>query len=106
MWVRSAAFIRTWQLFLGVPVRVTGEVENQFATTLPTVTIKAKFYDADGLRLTDGTTEITDLEPGERALFTVTAQEDTSRIFSALVSVDVFTIDCTTSPVPRDASSR
>lgn len=104
--VRTAAVIRIWQLFFGFPVRVAGEVENRSATTLATVTIKAKFYDADGLWLTDGTTGITDLEPGERALFTVTAQEDTSRIFSALVSVDAFTADWTTSPVPRDAASR
>jgi PKD repeat protein len=104
--IRAAAFIRTWRLTLGFPVEVTGEVENRSTYSLPTVTIKAKFYDADGLRLTEGTTQISDLEPGERAFFTVTAQAFTSRIFSAQVSVDAFTVDCPADPGPRDAASR
>ena len=92
--VQPAALIRTWNLTLGFPVQVTGEVENWCDNTLPTVTLKAKFYDADGLRLTDGTVVINDLEPGERAAFTVKAQEYSSRIFYATVAVESFTVDC------------
>ncbi|MCD6494911.1 PKD domain-containing protein [Candidatus Bipolaricaulota bacterium] len=92
--VQPAAFIRTWKLALGFPVQVYGEVENRCGDTLPTVTLKAKFYDADGLRLTDGTVVINDLEPGERAAFTVKAQEYSSRIFYATVAVESFTVDC------------
>ena len=92
--VAPAAFIRTWNLTLGFPVQVRGEVENRCDYVLPKVTIKAKFYDADGLRLTDGTVEISDLEPGERAAFTVKAQEYSSRIFYATVAVESFTVDC------------
>jgi len=92
--VQPAAFIRTWDLTLGFPVQVTGEVENRCDETLPTVTLKAKFYDADGLRLTDGTVVISDLEPGERAAFTVKASEYSSRIFYATVAVESFTVDC------------
>ena len=69
-------------------------MENRCGDTLPTVTLKAKFYDADGLRLTDGTVVINDLEPGERAAFTVKAQEYSSRIFYATVAVESFTVDC------------
>ena len=92
--VQPAAFIKTWNLTLGFPVQVTGEVENRCDYALPTVTIKAKFYDADGLRLTDGTVVINDLESGERAAFTVKASEYSSRIFYATVSVESFTVDC------------
>ena len=92
--ISPAAFIRTWSLALGFPVQVTGEVENRCTHTLPTVTLKAKFYDADGLRLTDGSVVINDLEPGERAAFTVKASEYSSRVFYATVSVESFTVDC------------
>jgi len=92
--VYPAAFIRTWDLTLGFPVKVTGEVENRYTQNLQTITVKAKFYSVDGLRLTDGTVEISDLEPGERALFTVTAQEYSSRIFHATVAVESFAADC------------
>jgi|AntAceMinimDraft_17_1070374.scaffolds.fasta_scaffold51679_2 PKD repeat protein len=108
--VTPAAFIRTWNLTLGFPVQVMGEVENRSAYILPTVTLKAKFYDADELRLTDGTVVINDLEPGERAAFTVKAQEHSSRIFYATVAVESFTVDCPEifQPVPMrsDASDR
>ncbi len=92
--VIEAAIIRSWKLTLGWPVKITGEVVNRHTKTLHTVTLKAKFYNADEVRLTDGTVEITDLEPGEVARFTVTAQEYSSEIFYATVSVDSFTTDC------------
>ena len=108
--VTPATFIRTWNLTLGFPVQVMGEVANRSAYILPTVTLKAKFYDADGLRLTDGTVVINDMEPGERAAFTVKAQEYSSRIFYATVAVESFTVDCPEifQPVPMrsDASDR
>ena len=108
--VAPAAFIRTWNLTLGFPVQITGEVENRCDNKLPTVTIKAKFYDADGLRLTDGTVIINALTPGERAAFTVKAQEHSSRIFYATVAIESFTVDCPEIfyPVPmkRDAPDR
>ena len=105
--VQSAASIRTWDLTLGFPVQVTGEVENRCDYVLPEVTIKAKFYDADGLRLTDGTVVITDLEPGERAAFTVKASEYSSRIFYATVAVESFTVDCPEifQPVPINGNA-
>ncbi len=101
--VQPAAFIRTWNLTLGFPVQVTGEVENRCDETLPTVILKAKFYDADGLRLTDGTVVINDLEPGERAAFSVKASQYSSRIFYATVAVESFTVDCPEifQPVPK-----
>ena len=92
--VQPAAFIRTWNLTLGFPVQVQGEVENRCSYTMPEVTVKAKFYDTDGLRLTDGTVVIDALEPGERAAFTVKASESSSRIFYATVAVESFTVDC------------
>lgn len=108
--VQPAAFIRTWNLALGFPVQVTGEVENRYTHTLLTVTLKAKFYDANGLRLTDGTVVINDLEPGERAAFTVKASEYSSRIFYATVSVASFTVDCPDLfypvPLPYNATDR
>ncbi len=92
--VIEVAIIRSWKLTLGWPVKITGEVVNRHTEALHSVTVKAKFYNADEVRLTDGTVEITDLEPGEVARFTVTAQEYSSEIFYATVSVDAFTTDC------------
>jgi len=92
--VIEAALIRSWQLTLGFPQKVTGEVVNRHTETLQAVTVKAKFYNADGVRLTDGTIEITDLEPGEIVRFTIEAQEPSSGIFYATVFVESFAADC------------
>lgn len=109
--VAAAAFIHsTWQLTLGWPVRITGVVENRWGERLENVVIKAKFYDADGIRLTDGTVEVTDLDPGEKAAFSVTADEYSARIFHATVEVDSFFADCSRGgiavPVEDDAADR
>jgi PKD repeat protein len=93
--VALAAFVHPgWQLTLGWPARVTGVVQNRFDERLDSVIVKAKFYDADGVRLSDGTVEITDLEPGERAEFLIAAEEYSTRIFHATVAVDSFSGDC------------
>jgi PKD repeat protein len=93
--VAMAAFVHPgWRLTLGWPARVTGVVQNRFDERLDSVVVKAKFYDADGVRLSDGTVEITDLEPGERAEFAITAEEYSTRIFHATVAVDSFSSDC------------
>lgn len=106
--VIEAAIIRSWQLTLGWPVKLTGVVENRHSETLDTVTLKAKFYNADGVRLTEGNVEISELEPGERARFTVTVQEYSSEIFYATVFVESFATDCSDAPFPpeRDAPDR
>lgn len=90
----EVAIIRSWQLTLGFPQKVTGEVVNRHTETLHRVTVKAKFYNADGVRLTDGTVEITDLAPGEVAQFIVEAQRPSGEIFYATVVVDAFATDC------------
>lgn len=92
--VAAAALIRDWQLTLGVPVKVTGEVVNRYSRKLQAVTIKAKFYNADGVRVTQATTEIDDLEPGEIVRFTIAVQEHAFEIFYAKVSVLSFSSDC------------
>ncbi|MGB2982578.1 MAG: FxLYD domain-containing protein [Candidatus Bipolaricaulia bacterium] len=93
--VAMAAFIHsTWQLTLGYPPTVSGIVENGFTERLNQVVIRAKFYDADGVRLTDGRFEITDLDPGEQARFEVRATDFTTRIFHATVEVDSFAAEC------------
>lgn len=106
--VIEAAVIRSWDLTRGWPVEVTGEVMNRYTEPLHTVTVKAKFYDVDGVRLTEGTVEISELEPGERARFTVTAQGHSSEIFYATVFVESFATDCSDAPFPpeRDAPDR
>jgi PKD repeat protein len=93
--VAMAAFVHAgWQLTLGWPARVTGVVQNRFNERLEFVVVKAKFYDADGVRLSDGTAEITDLDPGEKAEFSITAIEYSTRIFHATVEVDSFSSYC------------
>jgi hypothetical protein len=93
--VALAAFVHPgWLLTLGWPARVTGVVQNRFNERLDFVVVKAKFYDADGVRLSDGTVEITDLEPGEKAEFSIAAVEYSTRIFYATVAVDSFSSDC------------
>jgi len=106
--VIEAAVIRSWDLTLGWPVTVTGEVMNRYTEPLHTVMVKAKFYNADGVRLTEGNVEISELEPGERARFTVTAQEYSSEIFYAKVFVESFVADCPDLfyPIPEDAPDR
>ena len=92
--VIEAAIIRSWQLTLGFPQKVTGEVVNRHTETLQTVTVKAKFYNADEVRLTDGTIKVTGLEPGEIARFTIEAQEPSTGVFYATVFVESFVADC------------
>ena len=90
----AATIHPSWRLTLGFPPTVSGIVENRFAERLSTVVVRAKFYDADGVRLTDGRFEITDLDPGEKAAFAVQAEEFSSRIFHATVDIDWFSADC------------
>ncbi len=93
--VAMAAFVHPgWLLTLGWPARVTGVVQNRSDERLDSVIVKAKFYDADGVRLSDGTCEITDLDPGEKAEFSITAVEYSTRIFHATVEVDSFSSHC------------
>ena len=93
--VAMAAFVHsTWQLTLGYPPTVSGIVENRFTERLDEVVIRAKFYDTDGVRLTDGRAEIGDLDPGEQAAFQVRAEEFMTRIFHATVEVESFAAEC------------
>jgi len=106
--VQYPAVIREWRLTLGWPATVTGEVVNRSDRTLDSVVIKAKFYSADSVRLTEGTTEIAGLEPGEVALFTVKAPEYSAQVFYAKVFVDSFVVDCPEElyPLQPDAPDR
>ena len=90
----------TWSLTLGYPPTVSGIVENRYSERLTSVVVRAKFYDADGIRLTDGRFEITDLDPGELAAFEVNAREFTTRIFHATVDIESFHADCGTWVLP------
>ncbi len=83
-----------WQFTLGWPVRITGIVANRADVRLSSVVIKAKFYDVDGVRMTDGTVTLTDMEPDEKVAFTVDASEYSARIFHATVEIDSFVADC------------
>jgi PKD repeat protein len=83
-----------WQFTLGAPIRVTGIVANRADVRLSSVVVKAKFYDVDGVRMTDGTVTITDMEPGERVAYTVEASEFSARIFHVTVEIDSFIADC------------
>ena len=92
--------IRSFKLTLGWPVEVTGEVENRSGSTLTTMTVKAKFYDADGVRLTDATAEIDEIEPGERVRFRIPAEEYSSEIFSASAASRPSPPTAPTDPIP------
>ncbi|MFC2079483.1 FxLYD domain-containing protein [Candidatus Bipolaricaulota bacterium] len=83
-----------WQLTLGWPIRITGIVANRADVRLDSVIVKAKFYDVDGVRMTDGTVTIDDMEPGEKVAFTVDASEHSARIFHATIEIDSFVADC------------
>ena len=93
--IEPAAYVHaTWSLTLGYPPTVTGIVENRYEETLRSVKVRARFYDVDGIRLTDGRVVIIDLEPGERAAFKIQASEFNSRIFAATVDIESFEVDC------------
>jgi len=90
-----AAFVDpTWRLTLGYPPMVSGVVGNRSGVRLDAVTVRAKFYDFDGVRLSDGTFDVYDLEPGERARFDIEAREFLSRIFYATVEIESFQAAC------------
>jgi PKD repeat protein len=90
-----AAFVDpTWRLTLGYPPAVTGVVGNRSGVRLDVVTVRAKFYDPDGMRLSDGTFDVLDLEPGERARFEMDATEFLSRVFYATVEIESFQAAC------------
>jgi PKD repeat protein len=105
--VLAAELYPNWQFTLGWPIRVTGVVANRSDIRLDSVVVKAKFYDTNGVRITDGIATIYDLEPGEKAAYTVDASEYSARIFHATVEVDNFVADCGNPwfyPVSEDAS--
>ncbi|MBU1049176.1 PKD domain-containing protein [Candidatus Bipolaricaulota bacterium] len=93
-----------WKFTLGSRARVTGIVANRADVHLDSVVVKAKFYDTNGIRITDGTITLFDLEPGEKVAYTVEAAEYSASIFHATVGVDSFVADCPNSwysPVER-----
>jgi len=103
--VAMAAFVHsTWTLTLGYPPTVTGVVENRFTERLDEVTVRARFYDADGVRLTDGRFTVRDLDPGEQAAFEIRAEEFLSRIFYTTVDVESFRAECSPAWEPRPAA--
>ena len=83
-----------WKLTLGWPVEVTGIVANWADVRLESLTLKAKFYDANGVRISDGLVTIMDIEPDERVAFTIRAAEYSAAIFHASLEVDSFVSDC------------
>jgi hypothetical protein len=96
-----AAFVDpTWRLTLGYPPTVSGVVGNRSGVRLDAVTVRAKFYDFDGVRLSDGTFDVSDLEPGERARFEIDATEFLSRVFYATVEIESFQAACDASDSP------
>jgi PKD repeat protein len=90
----SAEIYPNWQFTLGWPVRVTGIVANRADVRLDSVVVKAKFYDTQGIRITDGTVTLYDLEPGEKVAFSVEAADYSASIFHATVDIDSFAADC------------
>lgn len=89
-----AELYTNWQLSLGWPIRISGIVANRADVRLDAVVVKAKFYDVDGVRITDGTVTIDDMEPGEKVAYTIDASEYSARIFHATVEIDSFVADC------------
>lgn len=83
------------------PSRAVGYVENGSATLLRSVTIKVKFYDADGTRIGEGYAEVTDIDPGERVRFTVEGPSYPDVSASARATVTVYVVECAgNAPVP------
>jgi PKD domain len=96
-----------WQFTLGWPTRVTGIIANRADVKLNSVVVKAKFFDTNGIRITDGTVTLYDLEPGEKVAYTIDASEYSPRVFHATVEVDSFVADCPNGwyyPVEREAT--
>ncbi len=93
--VDFAAFVDpTWTLTLGYPPTVSGVVGNRLDVRLDEVVVRARFYDADGVRLGDGRSVVVDLEPGEHARFEIETREFASRVFYAAVDVESFVAAC------------
>jgi hypothetical protein len=93
--VDLAAFVDpTWTLTLGYPPTGSGVVGNRSDVRLDEVVVRARFYDADGVRLGDGRFVVGDLEPGEHARFEIETREFASRVFFAAVDVESFLAAC------------
>jgi hypothetical protein len=93
--VEFAAFIDpTWTLTLGYPPTVSGVVGHRSTGRLDEVVVRARFYDADGVRLGDERATIHDLEPAERARFKIETRDFPSRVFYASVEIESFVSAC------------
>lgn len=87
----------------GSPWHAVGEVENRSDSLLVSVTIKVKFYDSDGVRIGEGTTDVTEIEAGEHVRFTVEGPSYPDVVSSVHASVTAYVTDCSgTYPVPVD----
>ncbi|MDD5265170.1 MAG: PKD domain-containing protein [Candidatus Bipolaricaulis sp.] len=85
----------------GAPSRAVGEVDNRSGFFLLSVTIKVKFYDADGVRIGEGTTNVTEIDAGERVRFTVEGPSYPDVVASVRASVTAYVTECSgTYPVP------
>jgi len=102
--VYEAAFVREWSLTLGFPVRVSGVVESRHHETLDEVVVRAKFYDPDSIRVTQGETTIFGLTPGEQSYFEIRAEEYSPWIFYADVEVARFSTVCSLDPFDPETS--
>lgn len=105
--VMAAEIYPNWQFTLGWPIQVTGIVANRADVRLDSVVVKAKFYDTNGIRITDGTVTLYDLDPGEKVAYSVEAADYSASIFHATVEVDSFVADCPNAwfyPIAKDAA--
>lgn len=87
----------------GSPWRAVGDVLNQSESFLTSVTIKVKFYDAEGVRIGEGYTEVTEVEIGERVRFTVEGPSYPDVVTSVHASVSAYATECAgIYPMPVD----
>ena len=92
------AVIQAWHLNRGSLVSVTGLVENRDSRVMY-LRLKAKFYDEEGVRVTEGYDEFY-LDPGTRTTFSITPEDSSFEIFSADVFISFFDFPVCLPPVP------
>jgi hypothetical protein len=90
------------------PARATGIVANPSPYALDSVGVQVRFYDADGVRVGEGTADIYGVDPGERVRFNVEAPPSREPIASVRATISYYTTPCTGAfppPIPMDGGS-
>ncbi len=98
--VGSVVVLGDLQFAAGYPPRAIGELANRSSYYLYSVSVKVKFYDAQGIRVAETLVDVSSVDPGERVRFIAEASADVGAIASCVAFVESFAAECSGIPIP------